>query len=315
MASRNDSTVRQVTQGVERLRGFSLADNGRAVTVRTTGQTSEVVSFPVDMPPPAAVVLAAPMAQLLAEREIAAAEEIRVPSAGKQIQGWVIKPPQFDAARKYPLLLEIADAPRRMFGPDLSVRAQIFAAHGWVVLRVNPRGTPGYGEEFGRLLPTRYPGDDADDLLAAVDFVVGKGYVDATRLAVEGGLVAAWIMGHSELGHGGRFAAVVARRPIVDFALIAGRAAPWMGALPWDDPDQYVKHSPIYFAQNWKTPTLILAGEPDPQSDEFYFALQQRKVDTVMVRASDWSKPSAQVLALESTLAWLGSVLPAASNH
>ena len=309
-ASRNDSTVRQVTQGAERLRGFSLADNGRAVTVRFTGQAVEVVAFPVDMPPPTPVVLAAPMAQFLAGRETAAAEEIRVPSAGKQIQGWVTEPPQFDAARKYPLLLDIADAPRRMFGPELSPRAQIFAARGWVVLRVNPRGTPGYGEEFGRLLPTRYPGDDADDLLAAVDFVVAKGYIDATRLAASGGLVAAWILGHSD-----RFAAMVARRPIVDFTPIAGRAAPWMGAMPWDDPQQYAGRSPIYYAQNWKTPTLVLAGGPDPQSDEFYFALQQRKVESAMVRVPDGSKPSARVLELETTLAWLGSVLRPSAEH
>ena len=301
-ASRADSTVRQVTHAVERLRGFSLADNGHAVTVRSTGQAVEVVWFPVDMPPPAEIVLAGPMATLLAERETAAPEEVRFPSAGKSIQGWVIKPPRFDPSRKYPLLLDIADAPRRMFGPEFSLRAQIYAARGWVVLRVNPRGAPGYGEEFGRLLPTRYPGDDADDLLAGVDFVVAKGYVDPARLAVRGGLLAAWILGHSD-----RFAAVVARRPIVDFALDAGRAAPWMGAMPWEDPEQYVRHSPIYFARNWKTPTLLLAGDRDPQADEFYLALQQRKVDSVMVRVPDSGKPSGRVLEMESTLAWLES--------
>ena len=301
-ASRADRTVRQVTQSVERLRGFSLADNGHAVTVRSTGQGAEVVTFPVDLPPPTAVVLAAPMAKLLAARETAPTEEIRFPSAGKSIQGWLIKPPGYDPARKYPLLLDIADAPRRMFGPDFSWRAQVYAARGWVVLRVNPRGTPGYGEEFGRLLPTSYPGDDADDLLAAVDFVVAKGGIDPQRVAVEGGLLAAWLIGHSD-----RFAAAVARRTIVDFALAADRAAPWMGAMPWEDPQQYVRHSPIYFAQSWKTPTLILAGDSDPQSDEFYFALQQRKVASALVRIPDAGKPSAQVLELESTLAWLTS--------
>jgi acylaminoacyl-peptidase len=214
----------------------------------------------------------------------------------------LIKPPGYDPARKYPLLLDIADAPRRMFGPDFSWRAQVYAARGWVVLRVNPRGTPGYGEEFGRLLPTSYPGDDADDLLAAVDFVVAKGGIDPQRVAMEGGLLAAWLIGHSD-----RFAAAVARRTIVDFALAADRAAPWMGAMPWEDPQQYVRHSPIYFAQSWKTPTLILAGDSDPQSDEFYFALQQRKVASALVRIPDAGKPSAQVLELESTLAWLTS--------
>jgi len=303
-AARNDSTVRQVTPGGERLRGFSLAENGRAVAVRSTGKEVELVSFPVDMPPATAVVLAAPMAKLMAERETSAAEEIHVPSAGKSIQGWAIGPPHFDATRKYPLLLDIADDPRRMYGPEFSLRAQIFAARGWVVLRVNPRGTPGYGEEFGRLLSTRYPGDDADDLLAVVDFVVAKGGIDEKRIAVSGGLLAAWLLGHSD-----RFSAVVARRPIVDFTSMAERAAPWMGTLPWDDPDQYVKHSPIYFAGNWKTPTLVLAGEHDAQSDEFYAALRLRKVNAAMVRFPNWDKPSARVLGLETTLAYLGSVV------
>jgi len=304
-ASRNDSTVRQVTQGVERLRGFSLADNGRAAAVRTGAQAVEVVTFPVDMPPPATTVIAAPMAKLLAERETAAVEELRVPSAGKSIQAWLTRPPHFDAARKYPLLLDIADDPRRMFGPEFSLRAQVFAARGWVVLRVNPRGAPGYGEEFGRLLSTRYPGDDADDLLAGVEFVVAKGGIDERRLAVRGGLVAAWILGHSD-----RFGAVVVRRPIVDFTLMGERAAQWMGALPWENPEQYTRRSPINYAGNWKTPTLVLADTPDAQSDEFYAALQHRKIDSAMVRIPDWSKPAAQIAELDATLAWLASHLP-----
>jgi acylaminoacyl-peptidase len=297
-ASRADSTVRQVTHAAERLSGFSLADNGHAAAVRSTARSIEVVWFPVDLPP-IPVVLAAPMEKLLAGRDTGAVEEIRFPSAGKSIQGWMAKPPQFDPAKRYPLLLDIADAPRRMLGPEFSLRAQIYAARGWLVLRVNPRGTPGYGEEFGRLLPTRYPGDDADDLLAAVDFVVDRGYADPKRLVVSGGLLAAWIIGHSD-----RFAAAVARQPIVDFAWDP-RAAAWMGALPWEDPEQYVKHSPIYFAQNWKTPTLVLAGDPDPQAEEFYSALQQRRVDSAMVRIPDAGKPAGRILEIETILAWL----------
>jgi dipeptidyl aminopeptidase/acylaminoacyl peptidase len=308
-AAHADGAVRQVTGAVERLRGFTLADNGRAAAVRTTGDAVEVVAFPVDMPPATATVLASPMAELLAARETAAAEEIRFPSAGKSIQGWMIRPPRFDRLWKYPLLLDIADAPRRMLGPAFSLRAQIFAARGWVVLRVNPRGTPGYGEEFGRLLPTRYPGDDADDLLAAVDFAVAQGGIDTARVAVSGGLLTAWLIGHSD-----RFGAAVARRPIVDFALAGGRAVPWMGAEPWENPEQYARHSPLYFAQNWKTPTLVLAGEHDPQADEFYAVLQRRKVDAAMVRVPD-GKPSARVAELESALAWLGSALKAGGGH
>jgi dipeptidyl aminopeptidase/acylaminoacyl peptidase len=305
-ASRADSTLRQVTKAVERLSGFSLADNGHAVAVRSTGRSVEVVSFAVDLPS-TPVVLAAPMEKLLAGHGTGAVEEIRFPSAGKSIQGWIVTPPQFDPSKKYPLLLDIADAPRRMYGPEFSLGAQICAARGWVVLRVNPRGTPGYGEEFGRLLATRYPGDDAEDLLAAVDVVVAKGYVDAKRLAVSGGLLTAWIIGHSD-----RFAAAVARRPIVDLALYGATSAmgarqvlSWMGVMPWEDPEQYVRHSPIYFAQSWKTPTLILASASDPQSDEFYSTLQQRQVNAAMVRIPDADKPAGRVLEWETMLAWL----------
>jgi acylaminoacyl-peptidase len=77
-----------------------------------------------------------------------------------------------------------------------------------------------------------------------------------------------------------------------------------MGAMPWDDPEQYVKHSPLFFAQNFKTPTLVLADGPDPESDALYFALQQRKVESSLVRLPG-SGPGDQVLELEATLAWL----------
>lgn len=305
-AARADSTLRQVTSAAERLRGFSLADNGHAVAVRTTAQSAEVVSFVVDLPS-TPTVLASPMEKIFAARDTGAAEEIRVPSAGKSIQGWVVKPADFNPSKKYPLLLDIQDAPRRMVGPEFSLRAQIYAARGWLVLRVNPRGTPGYGEEFGRLLPTRYPGDDADDLLAAVDFVIAKGYVDEKRLAVSGGLLTAWIIGHTD-----RFAAAVAHQTIVDFTQYAATAADgasqalsWMGVMPWEDPQQYERRSPISFAQNWKTPTLVLAGGVDLQAEEFYAALQQRKVNTALVRIPDAGKPAGRILEMETVLGWL----------
>ncbi|MGD0871647.1 MAG: prolyl oligopeptidase family serine peptidase [Bryobacteraceae bacterium] len=306
-AGRNDGSTRQATSAAERLRGFTLADNGRAVSVRSTAaRAEEVVTFAVDVAP-APVVLAAPNEALIAERQAGVAQEIAFPSGGKTIQGWVIRPPGFDASQPYPLLLDIADAPRRMWGVEFSPRAQIYAARGYVTLRINPRGTPGYGEEFGYLLPTRFPGDDADDLLCGVDFMAAQGWINARHMAVKGGLLAAWLIGHSD-----RFKAAVAVHPIVDWTLDvatssggARHAADWMNALPWEDPDQYVKHSPIYFAQNFKTPTLILARDPDPQSDELYFALRARQVDCALVRIADDRKPGARAIEMEATLAWL----------
>jgi acylaminoacyl-peptidase len=127
----------------------------------------------------------------VAEREAGVTEEVQYASDGKTIQGWVVKPPGFDGARKYPLLLDIDDAPRRMCGPEFRWRGQWFAARGFVVLCANPRGTPGYGEEFGNLIRSRFPGDDFDDLMRGVDAVIARGFIDPERLAIRGGLLAA----------------------------------------------------------------------------------------------------------------------------
>jgi len=306
-AARNDGSVRPVTNAPERLRGFSLADNGRAVAVRQTAAApAELVTFPVDLPAKP-VKLAAANAGLLAERERGAIEEVQYVFGGKTIQAWIVKPPAFDAAKKYPLLVDIDDAPRRMCGVDFRLRAQIFAARGFVVLCVNPRGTPGYGEEFGNLIRTRFPGDDFDDIMRGVDHLIAKGSIDPARLTVSGGLLAAWAIGHTD-----RFHAAVVHHAIADWLTDVAhapdglyRAAAWMGAMPWDDPDQYMKHSPIYFAGNFRTPTLVLASGPDPGAEELFFALQARKVDSALVRLERPMRPSQVILEWEATLAWL----------
>jgi dipeptidyl aminopeptidase/acylaminoacyl peptidase len=295
-----------VTKGQERLRDFSLADNGRAAAIRWSAtEAGDAISFAADLPG-GVTTLAAPNERLLAERHIGAVEEIHYDSGGHTIQAWLVKPSGFDPSGKYPLLLDIQDSPRAMYGYEFQLRAQIFAAAGYVSLLANPRGSPGYGEEFGNLLKSRYPGDDADDLLRGVDYSVTKGSADAKHLAVAGGLVAAWIIGHTD-----RFSAAVLRDPIADWLTDIAtqpdglrRAASWMGALPWDDPDQYVKHSPVYFARNFKTPTLVIGG--GAAAGELDFALRARKVDSALMRMSTTDGPAAKVLEIEAELAWMG---------
>ncbi|HUA57169.1 MAG TPA: S9 family peptidase [Verrucomicrobiae bacterium] len=304
-ATFNDGSLREITKRNERLRDFSMAPNGRAAAVRSSStEGSDVVTFAIDLPGGVAS-LAAPNDHLLAERTWEPPEEIHYPSAGNQVQAWLVKPPHFDPAKTYPLILDIQDAPRAMYGTEFQLRAQILAAQGFVVLCANPRGTPGYGETFGELLHSRFPGDDAEDLLKGVDFVASKGYIDAKRIYVAGGLVAAWIIGHSE-----RFNSAVLRHAISDWTadILTSpdggyRASHWMGGWPWDDPEQYIKHSPLFFAANFKTPTLVLAGESDVESEEIYGALRQRGVKSALVRVND--KPADQVLALQATIAWL----------
>jgi acylaminoacyl-peptidase len=139
--------------------------------------------------------------------------------------------------------------------------------------------------------------------MAGVEFVTAKGYIDSKRIAIAGGLIAAWAIGHT-----GRFTRAIARQPIVDWATDvaiapdgARRAANWMGAMPWEDPDQYVKRSPIFSVGNFQTPTLVI-GEA-PESRQLYWALRQRSVETALMRTG--GTPADQVAELEAMLAWL----------
>jgi dipeptidyl aminopeptidase/acylaminoacyl peptidase len=293
-AGRNDGTARQATNRAERLSWFSLADNGRAVTVRSTAtEGGNLITFATDVPG-GVITLAQPNDSLMADRHLGPVEEIHYESDGKSIQAYLVKPPQFDAAKKYPLLLDIRDDPRGMYGAEFHLRQQIFASAGYVVLCANPRGTPGYGEEFGHLLRTRFPGDDADDLLRGVDHVIKLGYIDEKRVGVTGGMVAAWLIGHTD-----RFTGAVLRRPLVDWAGDIARAVQSLGVLPWDDPELYTKRSPIYSSGTIRTRTLIIAGDRDAQSEQMYYALQVRKVESRLMRTS------SEVEEVQAILDWL----------
>ncbi len=278
-AARADGTLRHVTDAPERLSGLTLAANGRAAAVRSTaGRGDEVLAFSV-FDSAERATLAAPNAELLASREIVHPQEIRYQSAGRSVQAWLYKP---TPTKKYPLLVDQREALRAMNGFEFNLPAQILAAHGFMVLCANPRGTPGYGEDFGNLLRTRAPGDDLDDLLSGVDFAIAKGYADPQRVSIAGGLPAAWALGHSD-----RFASIIARRAKARLE------------EPWDP-----QRSPILSASNFKTPTLVIADAGDPQSDQLFEALQGGKAESALVRLPG-SQPSAIGMELEAILAWL----------
>ena len=130
---------------------------------------------------------------------------------------------------------------------------QICAAKGYVVLYTNPRGSTGYGEEFANIIHGNYPGDDYQDLMAGVDAVVAKGYIDQKKLCVTGGsgggILTAWIVTKTD-----RFVAAVSQYPVINWFTQAGASdiglttARWMKALPWENPKSYMDHSPLFFA-------------------------------------------------------------------
>src|SRR5207249_7863404 len=127
---------------------------------------------------------------------------------------WIIKPPDFDPSKKYPLILEIHGGPFADYGDRFDLEKQVMAARDYVVLYTNPRGSTSYGGEFGNLIHHAYPGDDFYDLNSGVDAVIAKGYVDTSRLYVTGGsgggVLTAWMIGHTD-----RFRAALAFYPVI----------------------------------------------------------------------------------------------------
>jgi len=238
----------------------------------------------------------------------------------RKIQGWVVTPPNFDSAKKYPMILEIHGGPFASYGSVYSAEIQAFAAAGYVVLYSNPRGSTSYGEEFGNLIHHDYPNHDYDDLMSGVDALLEKGYVDKENLFVTGGsgggCLSAWIVGKTD-----RFNAAVVAKPVINwysFVLYADGvqffSKYWFPNKPWEDPSNYLKRSPLTYVGNVTTPTMLLTGEEDfrtpiAESEQFYAALKLENVETALVRIPGAShgianKPSNLIAKLASILAW-----------
>ena len=259
---------------------------------------------------------------LLAAKTLGEVEEIRWDSSfdGRPVQGWIVKPPDFDPGRRYPLVLEIHGGPISNYGDRFSAEMQLLAAAGYVVLYANPRGSTSYGEEFGDLLYRNYPGQDYDDLISGVDAVIARGYVDEDNLFVTGGsaggIMTAWIVGKTD-----RFRAAVSQKPVVNWISKTLTADNWYGyyhgryeGLPWENPEAYWEFSPLSLVGNVKTPTLIVTGEEDlrtplSESYQLFHALKFRGIDTAVVRlpgaSHDMSRRPSQLMAkIANIIAW-----------
>jgi len=259
---------------------------------------------------------------LLPHRELAVVEGFWFKSShdGRRVQGWLATPPGFDASRKYPLILEIHGGPFADYGDRFSAEVQLYAAAGYLVLYVNPRGSTSYGEEFGNLIHHAYPGHDYDDLMSAVDTVIARRIVDKERLFVTGGsgggVLSAWIVGKTD-----RFRAAVVAKPVIhwtSFILTADMYnffwKYWFPGPPWEHLEHYWKRSPLSLVGNVTTPTMLLTGEEDwrtpiSESEQFYQALQLRGVDSALVRVPGAShgiasRPSRLIAKVAHILKW-----------
>lgn len=214
---------------------------------------------------------------------------------GKKVQTWVQRPPDFDPNKKYPLILNIHGGPHAAYGYVFDHEFQWMAAKGYVVVYPNPRGSTTYGQDFGNIIQHNYPGDDHLDLMAAVDEVIKRGYVDEKKLGITGGsgggVLTNWAVTKTT-----RFAAAVSQRDISDWANwwytadFAQFQPSWFKGAPFEDVEGFKQRSAITHVAKIQTPMMFILGEADWRTpataggEELFRALKYRKIPTVMVR-------------------------------
>jgi dipeptidyl aminopeptidase/acylaminoacyl peptidase len=286
--------VSEITRGDQAVLDFSITPDARAIValVSTPVAIGDLFSVAADG---AQTRITDFNRKLWSQLDLTAPEEINYTSFdGKRIQGWIQKPPDFDAKKKYPLILNIHGGPHAAYGWVFDHEFQWMAARGYVVLYVNPRGSTSYGQDFGNIIQYRYPGDDYRDLMIGVDELLKRGYADPKKLAVTGGsgggVLTDWTITHTD-----RFAAAVSQRDIsnwaswwytADFTLFQPN---WFKAPPFEDTQDYSNRSAITFVKNIHTPVLFVLGESDyrtPQDsggEQLFRALKFMKRPTAMV--------------------------------
>jgi dipeptidyl aminopeptidase/acylaminoacyl peptidase len=265
---------------------------------------------------------------LFSKLDLGAIEEFWYTSFdGKKVQAWLQKPPGFDPAKKYPMILEIHGGPHSAYGYTFTHEFHWMAAKGYLVLYTNPRGSTSYGQEFGNVIQYRYPGDDYRDLMIGVDEALKRGFVDPVRLGVTGGsgggLLTNWVVTQTT-----RFAAAVSQRSISDWAAFWGTAdftlfqATWFRGAPWEEPADFAARSPLAHVAKVTTPLMFIEGEADYRTppgaggEAMFRALKYLRKPTAMVRFPDEShelsrsgKPWHRVERLQHILNWFDKYL------
>ena len=246
-------------------------------------------------------------------------------SAGSKVQVWILKPPGFDPAKKYPFLLAIHGGPQGVWGDAMSYRwnGQVFAAQGYVVMMPNPRGSTTFGQQFIDDIRDDWGGKVYEDLMKGVDYAQTLGYVDPNRMAAAGGsfggYMANWMAGHTD-----RFKCLISHAGVFDLTSMYGVTEElWFPewefkGTPWTNRQTYEKWSPHNFVKNFKTPMLVIHGEldfrvPIGEGFQLFTYLQRLGVPSRMLYFPDeghWVlKPANSQLWYKTFLEWLGKYL------
>jgi dipeptidyl aminopeptidase/acylaminoacyl peptidase len=271
--------------------------------------------------------------ELFGELNLTEPEEIWYTSFdGRKIHGWIQKPPGFAPGKTYPFLLEIHGGPHAAYGWTFTHEFQWMAARGYVVLYTNPRGSTSYGQDFANIIQYRYPGDDFKDLMAGVDEVVKRGYVDVKKMGVTGGsgggLLTNWTVTQTN-----RFQAAVSQRSVAEWASFWYSAdftlftPTWFHTIPVKDQNEFLDRSPVRYADKIETPILFVEGgddlrTPPGQGGEAMFrTLKALKKPTAMVNfpgetheLSRSGKPQHRIERLQHILGWFDKWLLGAAT-
>ena len=232
----------------------------------------------------------------------------------------MVKPPDFEEDKQYPLLVEIHGGPISNYGDRFSAEIQLYASAGYVGFYPNFRGSTGYGEDFGNLLYNNYPCDDYQDIIDGVDHLITAGYIDQEQLYVTGGsaggIMTAWIIGKNH-----RFRAASVVKPVMNWISKTLTADNYYGyanyripGQPWENFEAYWKFSPISLVGNVETPTMVMVGMEDlrtpiSEAKQLYHALKLRRIPTVYVEIPGAyhniaRRPSQLITKIDHNLAW-----------
>ncbi len=267
---------------------------------------------------------------LIAGFNLKPAEEVTWQGAEEaKVSGWIIKPPDFDPSRKWPLLVLIHGGPQGAWGDNWSYRwnPQIFAAAGYVVFMPNPRGSTGFGQKFTDDISGDWGGKVFTDLMNGVAHAVSLGYVDKERIGAAGGsyggYMVNWIEGHNNDPRF-RFKALVSHAGVYNLTSMYGATeelwfTEWeFKGTPWDNPEMYTRWSPHMFVKEFKTPMLVIHGEldyrvPVGEGLQLFTALQRRGVESKLLYFPDeghWIlKPQNSELWYTTVLDWFSKYL------
>jgi len=308
---------------------FSLSGAGKIMAFERTSLTSPAEVFTASGDGSNVRQLTHHNDAILASLEMNPSETYWFDGAeGTKVEAMLIRPPKFDARKKYPLLVLLHGGPQTMWSNSWGYRwnEEVFAASGYVTLMINRRGSTGYGQKFTDEITNDWGGKAYLDVMDGVDYALKKyPFIDGTRMAAAGGsyggYMADWIATHN-----GRFKAIISHAGVYDKVAMYATDELWfeehdMQGTPWSNPDSYRKWAPVSYAGQlgkFKTPTLVICGERDyrvpyTQSLEFFNALQRQEVPSKLVVFPDeghWIlKPQNAQFWYKTFLDWLALYL------